>query len=62
MHHQRVDASPLTTLAVCTCGWRDLADDRLHARELIHVHVLAVHPQQQERTRRALNALRKDTA
>lgn len=63
MHEQRVDATPLATTAWCSCGWRDLADDRMHARELIHRHVMYVHPKQADRTRRALNKARgKDSA
>jgi hypothetical protein len=64
MHTQRVEASALAVLALCSCGWRELADDRLDGRDRIHQHVLAVHPAQQDNSRRALNQLRqrKDTA
>jgi hypothetical protein len=61
-YRQRVDASPLLTLAVCSCGWREASWDRLDARQRIRDHVLAVHPGNSDNARSALNKYRRRTA
>ena len=47
MKHQyriRLDASDRTVLAVCTCGWRDLALTRAAAMKKALEHERNVHP------------------
>ena len=62
MHTQRVDATEYTAVAVCTCGWRDIAATRIEAREMIHTHVLACHPGGAAPALSALIKLRKRAA
>jgi len=42
---QRVDQTSVSTLAVCTCGWREMVANRMQAREAILVHARQLHPE-----------------
>lgn len=51
----KVDVSGFSALAVCLCGWRGLADDRLGALRQARHHELRAH----SGSRAALDALRQ---
>lgn len=51
----KIDVSIFATVAVCPCGWRGLAGDRLEALRQARHHELRAHPG----SRHALDALRQ---
>lgn len=55
---QRLDVSPSSIVALCDCGYRALASDRLHGRKLLLRHVKACHPAEIPAATRALSFAR----
>lgn len=57
-HHQRVDVSASSVLAICTCEWREMAMSVDNAWEIAADHAWAVHDDGR-RARQAAGATRR---
>ncbi len=42
-YRQEIEATPHTVLALCDCGWRELAKNKTAARQKNKAHAVAAH-------------------